>query len=152
MGRLDDSSDVGFDGTLGGQIDLYPTLEGRASDDPVHLNGSSVVNPLKRKLNFQEVENNILTILDTSTEVTEDVDVVNERLRVTNSVTELSSAALNSAGRITRFAQPRYPMFETRDNHLPFDDYGRGLDDLEFRDITSGNSRYQRTILDLFYF
>jgi hypothetical protein len=45
-----------------------------------------------------------------------------------------------SSGRITKFAHPRYLMFETRDTSQVRDEYGRGLEDITFRDISSVNS------------
>ena len=45
-------------------------------------------------------------------------------------------------GRITRFAQPRYPMFETRDMHAPFTDYGRGVEHLQLHHLSTSSSRF----------
>lgn len=45
-------------------------------------------------------------------------------------------------GRITRFAQPRYRMFETRDIYTSSSDYGRSIEDFRFRDISSSTFRF----------
>lgn len=53
-----------------------------------------------------------------------------------------SAQIVVAKGRITRFAQPRYRMFETRDMYTPSTEYGRGIADFDFRDLTSSISRF----------
>ncbi len=48
---------------------------------------------------------------------------------------ENMTVATHTKGRITRFAQPRYKMFENRDRALQYNEYGRNLDDLNFKDV-----------------
>lgn len=47
------------------------------------------------------------------------------------------SQPLATRGRITRFAQSRYRMFETRDPYTSFSEYGRSLEDFGFHDLIS---------------
>ena len=53
-----------------------------------------------------------------------------------------SAQSVVARGRITRFAQPRYRMFETRDIYTPSSDYGRSVEDFRFRDISSSSFRF----------
>lgn len=41
------------------------------------------------------------------------------------------------SGLISKFLQPNFPMFETREVVMAFDEYGAGIDDLKFQDINS---------------
>jgi hypothetical protein len=55
--------------------------------------------------------------------------------------TERDPPPAAARGRITRFAQPRHRMFETRDTFIPHSDYGRSIEGFHFQNISTSSFR-----------